>query len=353
MRKFALFSIVAASLSLFADNVTDCGTCTKIPLSAPEYICDQPHPVFYGTLDFTYWVGSNPSLRSFYEYPIQNPGQRGATTHWIAPNFKGRPGFKVGLGGHITETAWDLYAQYTFFYNKNSQPNVPLQTTATDLYGYEAIGCSYYNQFNSISLVLRKNFSSGKRLSVDSFAGLLAGWDTQWFYLNQHFIADLQPFGPTQYGQDAVYKQRWWGMGPYTGFNSKFLLPVGFLTPHGQLGFYLDGGIGLPYSRFSNKIGSVWFPTEEEWADGGVGTYDDYFSFWFFSPMLESSIGCQWQTLYGKENKNIFSLKMGVEQQFWYKHSYLNRTTFANLYQSSSADNMLLQGLTIRGQFEY
>ncbi len=175
MRKIIILSFLTLGNTLAADNHNVCGTCDKIPLTAPEYFVEDCHPIFFGALDFTYWKATPGGLRYANFYKTQNPGQRGVKTTDFFPPLEGRPGFKVGLGGYLTDMHWELFSLYTWFSNTNNRGQRKNHSTDTNLYGYQQVGNSFSNRFQTLSLVLRKRFSSGKRFSVNPFGGLLAG----------------------------------------------------------------------------------------------------------------------------------------------------------------------------------
>ena len=339
------------SLSLFAtplvfankESPNTTKDCKTIPLTAPEFICSNPHPIFFANLDFIYWISKPGGVRTYNAYQPVSPTFSNTVTQDFFPNVKGKPGFKIGVGGYLTDVNWEMYAQYTWFYNNRGIPPLNNRTTDPDLYGYTTMGNSYANVFNRVDLVLRKRISSGEFISVNPFAGLLAGWDEQWWRNRVAFVSapSITP------GDGYVIDQKWWGIGPYMGFNGLLYLPVGFFCPAGQLGFYLDGGVALPLSQYQlTLVGNSFISQAEE--TNNTNPVNWIAKFRMISAMLESSIGLHWITLYGKDRVNTFSLKLGWEEQFWYNHAY-----FSDDDISTGPENYLMQGLTLRAQVEF
>ena len=168
----------------------------------------------------------------------------------LAPHFKTRSGFKVGLGLDFNYDGWDLGATYTWLHSHASSDfAAPVNGTNKTLLGGNFLvtgtggdtllvvdvptvsgGADWRLHFNNIDLELGRNFFISSKLTLRPHFGLKGTWQTQNFDVayNQAGTAyNVTTVGATTTSATELYeiahKQHYWGLGVRTGVDTSWM----------------------------------------------------------------------------------------------------------------------------------
>ena len=355
-KALSIFGVVCFSItSLFAGSYDQDGNDTEkhhhkaaVP---PGTHPGEDGPCCFFTADYTYWVPRQAGLA----YVVSNDYTAGGVAEAnkirgqvFYPNFTGRSGFKVGAGAFLNHDGWDLFVQYTWFYNKqqkdkyqgnaNFSPDQGFATWWVDDGGTFAADdifqakTSWANFFNRVDAQLARSFYAGHYLQLRPFAGLLGAWDEQWFNIGYKLNAADAGF------DTWTNNQKWWGIGPYAGFSSAFLFPIGDNST--QWSLFMDMGTSLPWSKYS---------VDKKLQEGTAGALTtDAFTrntYWTTDVMMEMALGLRWETWWTEGMNWNFMVQVAWEEQVWFDHGYMHPIGLEGV---AGNGNYIMQGLTAK-----
>lgn len=307
-------------------------------------------PVAFITADYTYWAARQAGLA----YAVSNdytatPSSSPTRGQVFYPNWTARSGFKVGAGAYLNHDMWDLYAQYTWFYNRQQRDNYQGNASFTAGNGMatwwiddtdvmhdnlQEANAFWANWFNRVDVQLARAFYAGHYLQLRPFIGLLGAWDEQWFNIRYKDIAGDTLWNTWQ------NNQQWWGIGPYTGICSAFMFPMGDNST--QWSIFMDLGTSLPWSK--SQVDTQLQDNDSSTLLTSAYTRD---SFWNCEPMLETALGLRWETWWTEGMNWNFMLQAAWEQQVWFSHNHM---TPIGTEAYASFGNYSMQGLTIKAK---
>lgn len=164
---------------------------------------------FYMTADFLYWIAHEEGLE-YATTGIKGTGNTAASnvTRGSAkdPNFKWKPGFRVGIGWTLPNSYWDFGATWTWYHatahgsTSHAAPTDtnPLFASLESPFAGSILGASsnlsaasakWRLCYNVLDVELGRSFFPNKHLSVRPHGGVRGAWLNQ-KYSNQYTYAD-------------------------------------------------------------------------------------------------------------------------------------------------------------------
>ncbi len=359
-KALSIFGVVCFSMtSLFAasydknDSMDDMdNTSMKKAAVPPGTQPGEDSPCCFVTVDYTYWVARQAGLA----YAVSNDYAAGATSaaatqgNVFYPNLSGRSGFKVGAGAYLNHDGWDMYAQYTWFYNKQNVGKYGSNANFTAGNGFSTwwidspdplvvdglyqAKAYWGNFFNRVDVQLARSHYAGHYLQLRPFLGLLGAWDSQWYNIGYKTASTDSLFDTWE------NTQNWWGVGPYAGLCSAFMFPMGDNQTHWSL--FMDMGTSLPWSKWQVNKKLISGATSAALID--AYTRD---TFWSVEPMVEMALGLRWETWWTEGMNWNFMLQAAWEEQVWFSHNHMvpiGTEGFAGY------GNYTMQGLTLKAK---
>ncbi len=340
---------------------------------------------FYITADFIYWMAREDNLA----ISVVTSGSRNAIVTGAGglapfppkppigeveiPDFKWRPGFKVGLGWNFGDDGWDLFAQYTWLRsndNKGSQHQPTVRTvlgalgisqgtSLVDAYwnnidriaDFSVSGDSVFTDssgkwtlhFNVIDLELGRNFYVSRRLVLRPFIGVKGTWDKQKLSLTytDNNPSAVDPGTPFFFFENQTVDI--WGAGLRGGLNT---------TWHWTRSFSFLGDIAVTalWEHFKTEALLSDQRTMSGTAPTAISEYTMFVERKAFTlkPVLEMLLGMRWET-YTCDNAFHFAVDAGWEMQWWPdQNQFLKRT----LIETAGGD-LFMQGLTLKFRFDF
>ncbi len=356
-----LIPLLILTCSAFATHEPPYTVPGKIYGSTPQIITPSAGPrVDHGidafiTGDFIYWTMRMDGLA--YAITGSSDGtvnaSKGATQY---PDWKWKPGFKVGLGLNLPHDGWDVYAEYTWLHsrawdststNDNNKGVIPtwniahLDQLSLGIDTINSTRSSWRAHFNTIDLSLGRNYFISKFLTLRPFIGFKGSWINQ-IYRVRYTISETQLDSTFRMKND----QRFWGIGLRAGLNTSWHLTQSW-------SIYGNMALSTLWSQFKVQRRDTRFDT----ANNGSNTpplntlinvtksEDDFHT---IKGIIELGLGIrgEWWFL---EDRYHFLVQGGWEEQFWINHNNLMKLTFAQ----SNHDDLVLQGLTIKARFDF
>jgi hypothetical protein len=263
--------------------------------------------------------------------------------HIHEPNFTGRPGFKVGLGGRFAYDGWDLFAEYTWlaggshsncFHAKHGEG---ARTALNVVDGYGSIntralksGCADWDQnFNEIDLMLGRNFFISRHLTLRPSVGFKGAYIQE--KLDMHF--KMTPDAATMLSAKQHRHQNMWGIGTRFGLDGVWH----FKTNWGVYGNIYATALWSHFDTTAKDIvvdippgGAPYVTSTNLYTTGSIREV---------IPVLETSIGFTYLRWF-HHNKRQFQIQLGWEEQI-----FIHFNHFMDLTRDG---NLSLHGLTLR-----
>lgn len=293
---------------------------------------DDDLPFFIG-LSYIYWqpyqTGMNLAV-SGDALDIQGSSVR--------PITEAASGFKVNVSHNLEHDGWIMCGNYTWFYHNpleranalnDGTTYIPVFSGSVD--AYQTLRSKFRTYFQRIDLSISRPQYVGHYLSLKSSAGLLGAWEFQrnFFYggTNTNNIIN----------QTGVFKQDWWGIGPYVSAGGVFYLD-------NTWGIYFNTGAGLLLASH-NVLMDIKNGNN---LDQSITDFDCTTKIYDVEPMVEGGLGLCWE----KDNCTWFAtVQLGWELQTYFAH---NGFTNAKYYSPTGVrGNFSLQGLTLKVEFNF
>ena len=358
-KTLSIFGVVCFSMtSLFADYSSDdsaTGNTTKQATMVPAGThAGEDGPNVFITADYTYWIARQAGLA----YVTSNDYSTAGTTTTpvqgsvFYPAWTGRSGFKVGAGALLNHDGWDLYAEYTWFYNKQNNgkygANAPFTVNqgignwwvddpTTSVGDVNQANAFWANWFNRVDIQLARSWYAGHYLQLRPFLGLLGAWDEQWYNIRYN------DSNITSRWNTWTNNQKWWGVGPYGGLSSAFLFPIGDAST--QWSIFMDMGTALPWQKWVvdkqlTDNASSTLPTVAMTRD----------SCWSTEPMLEMALGLRWETWWNEGMNWNFMLQAAWESQVYFSHNHMVPIGYEAF---AGQGDYIMQGLTVKAKIGF
>lgn len=343
------------------DRIGICGPCmpeglnpAARPLTEDPCCCEQGE--FSITIAGFYWQATEDGL----DYAVldktvatgMDPDGPVNTTnlatlvdaHFLTPDFKWRPGFKVGIGYNGTHDGWDLELIWTHFNGRGKDdeeadaedlisaislwsdfspsPTLPsgLDPTGGTIIHAASIETSWRLDLNLVDLELGKEFWTSKYFSLRPFVGFRFASIKQRYEIdNAGGTWALPAITATN---KIEMKNNFAGGGARGGLNAVW--NFGCCDPcSGNWGIFGTGALSIVYGRFevdqeeSNR--SVTPPT---FTKTSILETSDHFK--AAKAMLDLIVGIQWATLYSNDNY-AFLMSLAWEQHYFFNQNQLWR----------------------------
>ena len=279
-------------------------------------------------------------------------------------NFDWDWGFRVGLGYNFEHDEWDIMATYTMFDTNGSKSEGSGQNNTsvvsnrgwaelpTGPNGSEAFVCADAGKskmsldLDVVDLELGRNYFVSRDLSFRPHFGLETAWIKA--VQNTSFTGGTptSPGFAFALGNNSIYvddTNKFWGIGPRTGFNSNWYLGNGF-------SIFGDADFALHWGRF--KV------NHKESLSGG-GSNDDQSinmtaNMHRFVPKAGLSLGLRYGAYVFKQEQYV-SISLGYETQYWWRVNQsliVDENTHAPKFNRASED-LGYQGVTFKFMWEF
>ncbi|MEM8727377.1 MAG: Lpg1974 family pore-forming outer membrane protein [Chlamydiota bacterium] len=270
------------------------------------------------------------------------------------PDWRWKPGFKLGLGLALPRDGRDADADYTFLdseaWNSNRENNqdlfpcrnianlFPLIHTDT----VQGAKATWRFHFNAIDLSFGRNYFIGKFLKMRPFIGCKGSRIDQDYHLNYDVVT-------TELDSNLRMKnkQKYWGIGLRTGLNT---------ARHSTQTSSIYGNLALSglWSRFEvdrkdsrndsrNAAGPTNPPLDTLLTVVKTG---DHFHTLKAIPEIGIGMRREWRSF---EDRYRFLIQLGWEQQLWINH---NRLIIFSPMQANQGD-LMLQRLTVKARLDF
>ena len=306
------------------------------------------------TADFLYWTARMENLS--YVQTGASGGEvdsdKGNTKY---PDWRWKPGFKVGLGLSLPHDGWDVYAEYTWHHSRawhsireNDNGFLPtwnisnlslLSFTVNDI---QSAKTNWKLHFNTIDLSLGRNYFISKFLKVRPFIGFKGSWIHQDYRVKYHATT-------TDLNTNLRMKndQNYWGIGLRTGLNTAWHLTQTW-------SFYGNLALSALWSQFEVNRKDIRNDSQNSGGqtnpplNTNVTVFNTESDFHTIKGILELGIGMRGEWWF-MEDRYHFLIQAGWEEQLWLNHNQLIKTS---VLQANHGD-LVLQGLIIKARFDF
>lgn len=271
------------------------------------------------------------------------------------PDWRWKPGFKIGLGLNLPQDGWDVNAEYTWLHssawdlvNKNQNGFLPTWNIAnvfsqtSNVTSIQAARINWKLEFNAVDLLLGRNFFVSHFLTLRPFVGFKGSWINQDYHVRYIFAND-EVATTLRMKNDQSY----WGIGLRSGINTAWRFTQTW-------GIYGNIALSALWSQFEVERKDSRTDSRNGGGDNELPLnvtvspirFQD--SFHTLKGVLELGIGMcgEWWFF---EDRYHFSVQAGWEEQLWFNHNQLVKTLFSQLAHG----DLLLQGLTIKTRFDF
>jgi len=276
------------------------------------------------------------------------------------------PGCRVGLGVITNYDGWDVYSDWTYFYNSLADSSsVPVfdNSDLTSLAlqpGIEALTSSWFInpnndflqrissrlslQFNQIDLQLGRKYWISHRLSLHPIAGLRGYW------ASMHFdVKGSRPLRPaaTFFETASQFKQKSWAVGLLTGLNGSW-----HFTRNWSL--FTDLALALTYGKYWVKRESSQFEVDQNNVVLSNISATTRNTIYQTQPFVDLALGFRWEEVFNQSIRLM--VDAGWEFHFLTDFNHLFRGTEPSISRTalpSASGDLTLSGLAIRGRIEF
>lgn len=323
--------------------------------SAPYY---PKKKKMFLSLQALYWKANEEGLD--YAAHIQEKGSlNNIQEHIIQPHYKWSPGFRVGVGGFFYEhDQWDLYLNWTSFYNKaqssvgNSNANnndyIVASWFGPNSEGVPGIMSSgnvlnakgtWTLRFNTIDLELGRHYFISRAFSARPYFGVRGAIIDQRYKASYTGIFDLTQSSTATAGTSMKAKNDFWGVGPRLG--ADFIWHLGsHWGISGKISAALLGGQFQVKQTYDG----------DEVSNGALAPLDvkSNKNYDRARANIETGAGIQWDTGFDKERQHV---TVGLQYEFaeWFRQNMLVRAP----QETTDQGNLGLQGLSFNIRFDF
>ncbi len=284
---------------------------------------------FFLNASFIYWQPQEGSLE-VAEYYVTGRGEH----KLMSLDF--HPGFKVGLGLNSGFDDWDSSIEYVRLHTRDvNHFNKPSWGSLNDPFLDEHMSSSSMSatlklNYDMLECLLGRYFYNGKNLTLRPNIGIKGGW------INQHLNTSAVNYGDPTITPWSKIKWTSWLAGPRFGINSKWIWGNG-------LRLFGDVDISLLYQSLKCKYSMR--------ETGSVHHYSIDPN--RITPNLGAILGIGWGSYFCNQKYN-FDLSAGYEFQYYF-HQNMSFITFhfPSTSTPTATDDLMLQGLTVKAQFDF
>ncbi len=302
----------------------------------------------FATADYLYWQWSQGLLQvGTLTTPIDSDYTVGnARAVLQAPGYSS--GFRTGLGCKLKEVDnWNLFAEYTWYLNVSKDsfstpsdsalvlPGAFFRRDQQSLSQYHYKGSIFSKArlgFQSLDLLLQKNFYLGKKLTTTISSGLRAQWISNELEKEiEAKIVELSASGTTK--TNTLIKQTTWALGPKLSLNLNYLLGHGikFISQMAMSCVYTQYNA---YNTYKNPKEGVSFKETTLHNSGSI------------KPVGEAFLGLGWGSYFQKDRIHM-DLSLGYDFDIYWNY------ILAAAPITQSVANLQLQGLRASIRFDF
>lgn len=310
-----------------------------------------PYQTFY-RLHFNFWQVGQEGM----ELAINGQGL-GSTVSTSVPNNSTllqpasyQPGFTVGLGMCVQD--WEILSSYTWVRSTISQTEAAPSSSyaASSLWlpqpwiqnpnvGTASLQSAWRVAMDVWDTTASRPFYQGPSLTIQPFGGIRAAWIRQKLDLTLTAYP-LTGLTPTQQPIQSRNLSKAWALGPRMGSEIRCLLPMGFR---------LEGDLAasLLFTRYTTV-----FHKENPAETLSIGRYQTYADYDTLRPGVEAGVGLGWGMYLANKSYHLDFTASYDFQLFW-DQNMMRRLVSEQYNQSYATGNLLLQGLTLAGRFDF
>lgn len=349
---------IASTICLFTFFECDCSV-SKIDQweeCCPEWMitpnagpCVSDGADFFLTADFIYWTAREEGLNFTNKMAPASSGTHTSSGKIFSPCWKFKPGYRIGGGLNYDHDGWDLYANYTWFHMRDTHRTVRSSSTmtpqdtfvqineqspSTSQLIYNKAHAWWHLNFEVVDLELGRNFYISRYLTLRPHFGLKGTWQKQKYHV---LFEGAQIQTNDSISSTSKNKMDYWGVGIRSGLDAGWYFTRGF-SLYGNLAI-----TGL-WEGYGVKRSDLVFDLTTH--TGTVGLHTKYHPH-FLNPVIEWEIGLSWETWFYHDDYH-FALAAGWEEQVWF-----NQNQFIGLHFSNNLSDLILEGFTLKGRFDF
>lgn len=319
------------------------------------------------TADFTWWTAHEDGLVFTMIEEDAVIGQQVPETTVPVPDFKWKPGFKVGAGYNFCHDGWDVYLEYTWFRSSDNKRSISVDPDGPDLSDtfwrindpfmsdtfplvrfdhYEAGSIKWGVQLNVFDLELGRNFYISRRLMLRPHFGLKGMWGDQTLKVR---LDEIGPPDVIRFISSMDNKVNNWGIGIRAGIDTAWHFSESFSV----LGEFALTGLWEQFKGHRKDETTVLSSDPiTEMLVGPVGTVTSSVNhsqnFYALRPILEWFLGLRWE-MWTCGDSFHFAIDAGWEQQLWFDQNQFLKVRTVD----ADRGDLSLQGLTVRTRFDF
>ena len=310
------------------------------------------------TADLLYWKSHVNGLPLAVE--SQSPTSLAGDKDVKDLNFKWDFGFRVGLGYNIPHDGWDLYLNWTRFYNHAHKsvetdgdeflyPSFFSADGLTDAAGTHAsfheIEGRWHLHLNILDLDLGREFFVCKWLTLRPHMGLRTAWIKQKLKTeSEGLLASSGAVSNSAFEYELEAKNKYWGLGLLAGLDTQWGLGHGW-------SIYGNAAFSLLYGFFS-------IDAEEEYRTTASGSetttldVDDHYH--ADRAIADMALGLRWDHMFDHDRYHL-----GI-QAGWEHHLFFGQNQFMRFVDDaapgvllSNQGDLMITGWILNARFDF
>lgn len=343
-------------------------TCQVTPNAGPRV--NGGADLFF-TAAFTWWTAHEDGLAFAYIEEDFIPGvattAQVPTTTVAIPDFKWKPGFKVGAGLDFCHDGWDVYLDYTWFHSMNNRKSISVDPAGTPdvsdgywlvnapylqdvllpiaahfrLDFYETVTGNLALKWNIFDLELGRNFYISRRIKLRPHFGLKGMWARQTFNL---VLDNKSNNGATNSISTMNNKIKNWGIGVRAGLDTAWQ----FCESFSLIGEIAATGLWEQFKVHRIDATDILITTVIGTAGTSPSSVNYQYNFYSLRPVIEWFLGLRWE-MWTCGDDFHFEFDAGWETQLWFSQNQFLRI---ECLEADHGD-LAFQGLTVRARFDF
>lgn len=323
------------------------------------------HPGFFFNVDFLYWNAKVSNLDFGIQHPAGTTAAEVASSHLkvLRPDFKWKPGFRVGAGYLFSQDLWDLYLNWTHLHSdasKSASGGLASDAPLGSIYpswiplvmgfaGTTHASSHWDMSFNVLELELGRSFFLSRKVVLRPHVGLQGALIHQNYKASYAGVYNPVMPNPTVFRNSSFHaKNNFNGIGLRFGADT-----IWHFTKNWNL-----------FGKIAGSLVEGKFDVKEK-ANGfvvaGLTPYSAHYNFseWLLEVDVQGALGFGWETFY-HQDKYHFALNVSYEFQQWFSQNQLVDLTAAATNEGNSVQQPLfrngdlsLQGLTVEARFDF
>lgn len=328
--------------------------------------------------EFLWWYATATNLAYATKYVVYN---QGSTTNPAArfvdpekiyePRWNWDRGVRAGLGVITNHDGWDVYADWTWYYNSTFDtvkvPNYPVNdlTSLLNPVGTEALASPWMMngtnenfdsihtrwsvQLNQLNLELGRKFFISPKLVLRPFGGVRGNWSRMFLKVRGNYDGIGLGVNNGLAQERTRRTQNFWGVGLTGGLDTKWHITRNWSV-------FIDWAFALIYGPFDIR---THLQAQAIDTNGQVTVnFDQRFShndIYALQQIYDLAMGFRWELpIYNSAFRIRFDV--GWENHLYPGYNHLDANVSASdngaTYLPAEGD-LTLSGLTLRGRFEF